>query len=425
MALTALVVKLDKFAEAARKEEALRALVPAGSERRDLDLQVAEAVRLTSKVAQEVEEARLRREEAAIALEKARWGTAATMSSNGDDQILEVPAAAESLTRPKTVPTLSSSRSTSNQTKQEDEAMAGTGTAVKAAEDGGRGGVEEASRSESTEAENLRRLSEEYAKAKRDFVDALARRESAPVRRALALIRDHGDILRLKEKDTPEDADLNNILVQGRARRKRRPRGETPLLGVQLNAQIALGAKIALLRGSGEEDEEGNVILPEIDDRFLTVGQRLRRLRDARDGVEREKKRAYLEYSRQVKRNLRARKRFVLAEKRAGRIAQTMNTKQLVEALQERGYSTEGSETLDQLRRLFVDGIKPEMRVRLHATSRWTKSRNKHRERSNDAQVGDIAARRQRIRLPTGIAHPAFDNDKRGVGQDIRHAATV
>lgn len=28
----------------------------------------------------------------------------------------------------------------------------------------------------------------------------------------------------------------------------RRPRGETPLLGVQLNAHIALGAKIAVLR---------------------------------------------------------------------------------------------------------------------------------------------------------------------------------
>lgn len=40
----------------------------------------------------------------------------------------------------------------------------------------------------------------------------------------------------------------NDPLVQGRPRRKRRARGETPLLGVQLNAQIALGAKIALLR---------------------------------------------------------------------------------------------------------------------------------------------------------------------------------
>lgn len=75
--------------------------------------------------------------------------------------------------------------------------------------------------------------------------------------------------------------------------------------------------------------------------------------------------------SRQVKRNLRARKRFILAEKRAGRIAQTMDTKQLVEALKERGYNTEGSEQVEQLRRVFVEGIKPEMRIRLHATSRY------------------------------------------------------
>lgn len=40
----------------------------------------------------------------------------------------------------------------------------------------------------------------------------------------------------------------NGVPVQGRPGKKRRPRGETPLLGVQLNAQIALGAKIALLR---------------------------------------------------------------------------------------------------------------------------------------------------------------------------------
>lgn len=49
-------------------------------------------------------------------------------------------------------------------------------------------------------------------------------------------------------------------------------------------------------QGSGEEDEEGNPVLPEIDDRFLTVGQRLKRLRDARDGVQREKRRAYIEF---------------------------------------------------------------------------------------------------------------------------------
>ncbi|CBJ48623.1 hypothetical protein Esi_0039_0101 [Ectocarpus siliculosus] len=48
--------------------------------------------------------------------------------------------------------------------------------------------------------------------------------------------------------------------------------------------------------GSGEEDEEGNRILPEIDDRFLTVGQRLRRLRDARDNLQREKHRAHMKY---------------------------------------------------------------------------------------------------------------------------------
>ena len=48
-----------------------------------------------------------------------------------------------------------------------------------------------------------------------------------------------------------------------------------------------------------------------------------------------------------------------------------MSTKELVAALKERGYSTEGSEQLDQLRSVFVEGIKPEMRVRLHATSRY------------------------------------------------------
>lgn len=45
----------------------------------------------------------------------------------------------------------------------------------------------------------------------------------------------------------PPDAE-KDALVQGRPGRKRRPRGETPLLGVQLNDQIALGAEIALLR---------------------------------------------------------------------------------------------------------------------------------------------------------------------------------
>lgn len=48
--------------------------------RRDLDLQVAEAVRLTSAVAREVEDTRLKREEAATKLKQACWGTAATKS---------------------------------------------------------------------------------------------------------------------------------------------------------------------------------------------------------------------------------------------------------------------------------------------------------------------------------------------------------
>ncbi len=80
-----------------------------------------------------------------------------------------------------------------------------------------------------------------------------------------------------------------------------------------------------------------------------------------------------LHNSRQVKRNLRARKRFILAEKRAGRIAQTMDTKTLVQALRKRGCSMDGSEDLEQLRRVFVESIKPELRVRLRATSRYGK----------------------------------------------------
>lgn len=47
-----------------------------------------------------------------------------------------------------------------------------------------------------------------------------------------------------------------------------------------------------------------------------------------------------------------------------------MDSKQLMEALRLRGQETGGSEELEELRRVFVQGVKPEMRVRLHATPR-------------------------------------------------------
>lgn len=188
--------------------------------------------------------------------------------------------------------------------------------------------------------------------------------------------------------------------------------------------------------------------------------------------------------SRQVKKNLRARKRFILAEKRAGRIAQTMDTKSLVEALKERGCRTEGSEDVEQLRRVFVESIKPELRIRLHATSRygkhgqihthkhlyvpvafegdfswncavpvrtlnsstrvsaqhyangsfvrpvgtyicrWTRSRDKHRERTSTVEIGDIAARRQRILLSKGATTPPL-SARRVFEGGSRQARTV
>ncbi|CAM9510455.1 unnamed protein product, partial [Ectocarpus sp. 8 AP-2014] len=508
-----LASKLRKLAEIARDEETLRAVVPAGSDRRDLDLQVAEAVHITSETAREVEETRLRRDEAAVALEKAR------LNLSGRDDMghgIVLPGSNEAATRARTAPSV---RSTADNTRlhgnlsyddlssSSEQAPAVTegapglrgdvcrdGPSVHIPNVTGDGGIdpngggakngdgrqEHARRasaergetqsgrweegagtegvislhadeamvgadptSEATgdkipndkistnafahtkspmEAEKVQRLSEAYSEATQEYMNAVARRESPHVKRALALIRDHGDIIQLKKKSTPEADIHRDKLVQGRPRSKRRPRGETPLLGVQLNDGIALGAEIAMLRGSGEEDEEGNRILPEIDDRFLTVGQRLRHLRDARDSLQREKDRAHMKYSRQVKRNLRERKRFVLAEKRAGRIAKTMDTKQLVEALKERGYETEGSEQLDQLRRVYVEGIQPEIRVRLHATSRWTNSRNKHRERTDTVEVGEIVARRQQLTSSKRVTPYSPSPFTR---LNVRHAATV
>lgn len=75
--------------------------------------------------------------------------------------------------------------------------------------------------------------------------------------------------------------------------------------------------------------------------------------------------------SRGVKRKLRARKRSILAEKRAERIASTMDSNQLTEALRDRDMGTEEFKELDDLRRVFVGTLQPEMRVRLHASSRY------------------------------------------------------
>ncbi|CAM9333209.1 unnamed protein product [Ectocarpus fasciculatus] len=507
--------KLRKLAKIASDEEALRAVVPAGSDRRDLDLQVAEAVRITSEAAREVEETKLRRDEAEVALEEARWNLSGRVDMGHG---LVLPGSNEATTRARTAPSvgltadntrlhgklsfdhLSSSNerapvvvegepglrgdtckdetgahipnvtddggihatgggATNGDGRQQqharpassergetqsgrweegagtervmplhaDEAWVGAGPIIEATgdkipNDKMNTNALLAHTQSPMEAEEMRRLSEGYFEANQEHMNAVARRESPHVKRALALIRDHGDIIRLKEKRTPEADMHRDKLVQGRPRSKRRPRGETPLLGVQLNDGIALGAEIAMLRGSGEEDEEGNPILPEIDDRFLTVGQRLRRLRDARNILQREKHRAHMVYSRQMKRNLRERKRFVLAEKRAGRIAKTMDTKQLMEALKERGYETEGSEQLDQLRRVYIEGIQPEIRVRLHATSRWTKSRNKHRERTDTVEVGEIVARRQQLtssKQATPFSPSPFTR------HNVRHAATV
>lgn len=47
--------------------------------RRDLDLQVAEAVRFTSEIAREVTRARLQRDEAVLRLEKAQWDAGSTI----------------------------------------------------------------------------------------------------------------------------------------------------------------------------------------------------------------------------------------------------------------------------------------------------------------------------------------------------------
>lgn len=99
-------------------------------------------------------------------------------------------------------------------------------------------------------------------------------------------------------------------------------------------------------------------------------------------------------HSRRVKKNLRARKRFVVAERRAGRIAQTMDTKELVEALRQRGRSSaeEGSEELDleRLQRVYVEGIQSEMRVRLHASSRYGPTRKRPTTMANTQYGRDL-----------------------------------
>ncbi len=86
----------------------------------------------------------------------------------------------------------------------------------------------------------------------------------------------------------PNPSDNDSCITERRSHQR--------MKGGALRASIFIHSCLHRYQGSGEEDEEGNPVLPEIDDRFLTVGQRLKRLRDARDGVQREKHRAYIEY---------------------------------------------------------------------------------------------------------------------------------
>lgn len=74
--------------------------------------------------------------------------------------------------------------------------------------------------------------------------------------------------------------------------------------------------------------------------------------------------------SRKLKRNLRARKRLILAERKADRIARAMDSKQLTEALQERGWHNTDATELEELPCIFVENIRSTIRVRLHPTSR-------------------------------------------------------
>ncbi|CAM9480635.1 unnamed protein product [Hapterophycus canaliculatus] len=110
----------------------------------------------------------------------------------------------------------------------------------------------------------------------------------------------------------------------------------------------------------------------------------------------------------------------MLAGKRASRIAKTLDNRQLMDALTEKGHELEGSEQLDDLRRMFVEELRPELHVRLHATSRWAKSKSKHRERMSKVEIGEIVARRQRaMSLKEGANLPPL------AGHSFRHAATA
>ena len=68
---------------------------------------------------------------------------------------------------------------------------------------------------------------------------------------------------------------------------------------------------------------------------------------------------------------MRKRKRAALAQKRADFAASIMDAKQLEEAFRSRGIYPRGLRDLEHLREIFSGIIRPEIKVRLHATSRW------------------------------------------------------
>lgn len=75
--------------------------------------------------------------------------------------------------------------------------------------------------------------------------------------------------------------------------------------------------------------------------------------------------------SREVKRTLRSKKRSYKAAKRADMLALSMDANQLTEYLRGKEKYTEGGQAhLDDLRREVAETMRPDIRIRLRATSR-------------------------------------------------------
>lgn len=80
-------------------------------------------------------------------------------------------------------------------------------------------------------------------------------------------------------------------------------------------------------------------------------------------------------YSRRIKRDIRARKRIAIAQKRAKLLASTMDLQELLEALRTKRRSDISElQELEDIRRAYSEEVGRDTRVRLHATSRYVLS---------------------------------------------------